>query len=134
MTITFGYTIVYVDDVADTLRFFGAAFGLAQRFITPEGDYGELDTGDTTLAFASTALASSNLDQAGGFTRLSAAVAPPAVSITLTADDVGAAVASALAAGALPYVEPMEKPWGQTVAYVVDPNGLLVELATAMQA
>jgi hypothetical protein len=32
----------------------------------------------------------------------------------------------------LPVVEPVSKPWGQTVAYVRDLDGFLVELCTAM--
>ena len=133
MTVTFGYTIIYVEDVAATLRFFTTGFGFTQRFLTPEGDYGELNTGTTTLAFASNTLAGSNLDHAGGFARLDAESLPPAVSITLVAADVAATVAAALDAGAVRYVDPIDKPWGQTVAYVLDPNGLLVEIATPVQ-
>jgi lactoylglutathione lyase len=33
-------------------------------------------------------------------------------------------------AGATRYVNPIDKPWGQTVAYVRDANGILIELAT----
>jgi len=33
MTISLGYTIFYVNDVAETVRFFTTAFGLEQRFI-----------------------------------------------------------------------------------------------------
>ena len=51
-----GYVIVYVADVAASLAFYEAAFGLKRRMLTPEGDYGELDTGATTLAFAAQAL------------------------------------------------------------------------------
>lgn len=133
MTVAFGYTIFYVDDVEATLQFFTAAFGLPQRFVTPEGDYGELATGATTLAFASTTLARSNLDAAGGFTPLDGQQAPPAVSVTLVTDDVAGTVEAGLAAGARRYVDPIDKPWGQTVAYLVDPNGILVEIATAVQ-
>lgn len=128
--ISFGYTIAYVDDVDATLRFFTDAFAIERRFLTPEGDYGELATGSTTLAFVSTDLAASNLDVAGGFTALSSDRPPPAVTITLLADDVAAAVDAALTAGARRYVDPVAKPWGQVVAYVLDPNGLLIELAT----
>lgn len=133
MTISLGYTIIYVPDVAATLEFFTVGFGMAQRFVTPEGDYAELDTGTTTLAFASNDLAASNLVSGGGFTPLRPDVAPPAVSITLITDDVMATVDAAVAAGARRYVDPIEKPWGQTVAYVRDPNGLLIEIATAME-
>jgi hypothetical protein len=37
-----------------------------------------------------------------------------------------------VAAGALPAAEPVRKPWGQTVAYVRDLDGFLVELCTPM--
>ena len=50
--IKFGYTIAYVDNVDDELTFFERAFGIERRFIVPGGDYGELNTGDTVLAFA----------------------------------------------------------------------------------
>ena len=52
----FGYTIVYVADVAASLAFFERAFGLATRFVHESG-YGELETGATALAFASHELA-----------------------------------------------------------------------------
>ena len=37
MSVGFGYTIIYVDDVDATLRFYTEAVGLERRFITPEG-------------------------------------------------------------------------------------------------
>lgn len=46
----FGYTIMYVENVEQTVEFYEAAFGLSRRFIH-EGGYAEMDTGDTTLAF-----------------------------------------------------------------------------------
>jgi lactoylglutathione lyase len=48
----FGYTIVYVDAVADTLAFYKQAFGFETRFLHESGDYGELGTGATVLALA----------------------------------------------------------------------------------
>lgn len=134
MTVKLGYTIYYVDDVEATLSFFEQGFGLARRFLTPEGDYGELETGATTLAFASTELAASNLDSAGGFARLADAGGPGGFAITLICDDVPATIQSALDAGASRYVDPVQKPWGQQVAYVLDPNGALIEIATAVAA
>lgn len=133
-TVSLGYTILYVPDVEASLTFYTAAFGLVRRFVSPEGDYGELHTGPTTLAFVSTQLAHMNLAAAGGFTRLDPAGPPPAVSITLITAEVAALVESAIAAGAMRYVDPVDKPWGQTVAYVRDPNGVLVEIATPVSA
>jgi hypothetical protein len=56
-----GYTIVYVPRVADSLQFFEQAFGLERKFLHDSGDCGELNTGETTLAFASHELGAMNL-------------------------------------------------------------------------
>jgi catechol 2,3-dioxygenase-like lactoylglutathione lyase family enzyme len=127
----FAYTIVYVADPAASLDFCERAFGLTRRFLTPEGDYGELDTGGTTLAFAQHGLARGNL----GVDYVAAdasADRPPGVEVGLACDDVPAAYARAVAAGATGLKPPAVKPWGQTVAYVRAPDGGLFELCTPM--
>jgi lactoylglutathione lyase len=48
--------------------------------------------------------------------------------VWIEATDVPGAVERAVAAGAELILEPERKPWGQTVAYVRDPNGTLVEI------
>ena len=50
------YTILYVADVAQSLAFYGAAFGFETAFLHEAGDYGALRTGETKLAFSSHAL------------------------------------------------------------------------------
>ena len=47
-----GYTILYVSDAPAALKFYEAAFGLTTRFLHESGDYGELETGSTALAFS----------------------------------------------------------------------------------
>lgn len=126
----FAYTIVYVPDVGAALDFFERAFGLTRRFIAPGGDYGELETGATALAFAQHATARDSLghDYVAGDT----SAQPLGVEVGFTCDDVPAACARAVAAGASLLTPPTTKPWGQTVAYVRSPDGTLVELCTAM--
>ena len=51
-----GYVIHYVPDVAATVAFYEAAFGLERRFLHESGTYAEMETGATALAFASEAL------------------------------------------------------------------------------
>ena len=89
-----GYTIVYVPDVAASLSFFENAFGLTRRFLHESGDYGELDTGPTTLAFASLALGHTNLPE--GFVAASDSQRPLGMEIALVTDTVAAAHAEAL--------------------------------------
>jgi len=110
MAIDLGYCTYYVDDVEATIAFFEHAFGLERRFVTPEGDYGELSTGQTTLAFASGELARANLSEADGFTPLALDGPPIAMAITLVTDDVSTSVAAAVGAGASQAVAPAQKP------------------------
>ena len=123
-----GYTILYVADVAASLKFYEEAFGLARRFLHESGDYGELDTGATTLAFASHALADSNFN--GGVVRANESKQPLGMEIGFVTSDVSAAHAKALAAGGKELKAPQQKPWGQTVSYLRAPDGCLVELCT----
>ena len=123
-----GYTIIYVADVQATLRFYNTAFGLETQFIHESGDYGELATGETVLAFASHDLGAANVPQ--GLRSLSEMDKPAGIEIALVTDDVGSAVRSALQAGASLITDPVVKPWGQTVGYVRAPDGMLIELCT----
>lgn len=52
----FRYTILYVDDVKASLDFYCRAFDFEPGFLHESGDYGELVTGETKLAFSSTKL------------------------------------------------------------------------------
>lgn len=124
----FGYTIVYVPDVAASLAFFEQAFGLRRRFLHESGTYGELDTGATTLAFAAHQLGDMNF--AGGHVHADSSAQPLGFEIALVTGDVPAAHAQAVAAGAREMAPPVAKPWGQVVSYVRCPDGVLVELCT----
>ncbi|MFN4120801.1 VOC family protein [Acidovorax sp.] len=121
----FGYTILYVEDVPRTIAFYEAAFGFARRFVHEAGDYGELDTGATALAFSSLRL----MSELGKNPQRASANAP-SFEIAFTTPDVAAAVQRAVDAGARLVQAPEQMPWGQTVAYVADINGALVELCT----
>lgn len=122
-----GYVILHVPDVAAAVAFYERAFGLARRFVHDSGQYAEMETGSTALAFASHALAEANGVPPGPAGRN---VLPFGTEIVLVTDDVQAAFRRALGAGASAAVEPTARPWGQVVGYVRDPNGILVELCT----
>ncbi|MND28980.1 Glyoxalase-like domain protein [compost metagenome] len=132
LAVKFGYTIAYVPNVQDSLDFFGKAFGLPTRFLHESGDYGELETGATTLAFASHELGDLNLS--GGHVHASDSPQPLGIEIALVTDDVHAAHQRALAAGAQELASPQARPWGQVVSYLRCPDGLLVELCSPMGA
>jgi catechol 2,3-dioxygenase-like lactoylglutathione lyase family enzyme len=121
-----GYTIVYVPDVSQSLAFYEAAFGLKRRFLHESGDYGELDTGETTLAFAAHELG--DLNCPGGHVRASESQHPLGIEIALVTENVPAAHEKAILEGARELSPPTSKPWGQTVSYIRAPDGTLIEL------
>lgn len=126
-TARLGWVIVYVPDVEAAIAFYEKSFGLQRKFVAPDASYGELDTGETKLSFASEQLGDSHFD--GGFRRPSADQ-PFNIEVALVFDDVDAAFARAVENGASSLTEPERTSWGQTIAYVRDPFGTLVELAT----
>ncbi len=128
--IKFAYTILYVKDVTKSILFYEQAFGFTRKFITPDNDYGEVITGETTLSFASISLANSNLKE--GFTESNLNAKPFGIEIGFTTDNVEETLTAVENAGGTIIEQAKTKPWGQVVAYVRDLDGFLVEVCTAM--
>lgn len=123
----FAYTILYVEHVEKTLEFYEKAFGFKRKMLHESGDYGELDTGTTTLSFSSLQL----MEQIGK-NPSSPTKGSPSFEIAFTTKDVSGILKTAVEAGAELVQEEQEMPWGQTTAYVSDMNGFLVEICTPM--
>jgi uncharacterized glyoxalase superfamily protein PhnB len=131
-TMKFGYAIIYVKSVPDTLNFYNKAFGFETRFLHESEQYGELATGETVLAFATHAMGQMNLgDQ---FQPVETTGKPFGIELAFVADDVEAAFKQAINAGAIAIKPPTAKPWGQIVAYVRAAEGSLIELCSPMGA
>ncbi|MBV6655347.1 MAG: VOC family protein [Mameliella sp.] len=124
----YGYTIFYVEDIERTIEFYERAFGFQRKFITPENDYGELITGDTTIAFASLELGRSNFK--GGFNSIENHEKPIGMEMAFVTDEIERDFQKAIDAGALQLEAVVEKPWGQKVGYLRDINGVLIEICT----
>ena len=125
------YTIIYVENVPETIEFYKNAFGFEQKFVTSENDYGELISGETTIAFASIKLGNSNFKQ--GFEKIDKSKKPLGVEIAFTTENIEADFKKAIDAGATEFEPLVEKPWGQKVGYVLDNNGFLIEICTPMK-
>jgi len=102
--VKFGYTILYVEDVEKSIAFYESAFGFERKFVTPENDYGELNTGETTISFASKNLGIKNLED--GFIESSLQDKPFAIELAFITDDVGELVQKATSLGAVLVAEP----------------------------
>jgi catechol 2,3-dioxygenase-like lactoylglutathione lyase family enzyme len=126
-----GYVILYVPDVPATVAFYEAAFGLERRFIHESGQYAEMATGATALAFAGEDLIATSFQ---GFRRNRFEDPAAGAEVALVTDDVPKGFTRAVEAGALAVVQPIAKPWGQVVSYVRDLNGFLVEICSEIHS
>jgi uncharacterized glyoxalase superfamily protein PhnB len=111
------------------MEFFEKAFGFKRRFIG-EG-YAELATGSTTLAFASHERGDENLPS--GYVAANKSDRPLGIEIALEAESVEESYERAISCGAKSLKKPVEMPWGQIVAYVRCPEGILIELCSPMK-
>jgi len=127
----FGYTIIYTHSVEESIEFFEKAFGLKRRFIYEGGDYGELETGATALAFVTHNLGASNLPN--GYIKTDSEQ-PLGIEIALISNDVQSSYKKAISCGAKSLQEPMQKPWGQEVSFIRCPDGTLVSICSPVSA
>ena len=126
-----GYTIIYVNDVLATVDFYQRAFSLNLKFLHESNQYGEMETGETILAFASEALAHMNDLQ---IRPNRAHEVSSGFELAFVTNDVDEAFKIAIKEGAKLISPPAKKPWGQIVAYVSDMNGVLVEICEPMKS
>ncbi len=124
-----GYVILYVPNVAATVEFYQAAFKLELRFIHDSGHYAEMETGATALGFANEKFTPTK----GLFTSNRPGHQAAGAEIALVSEDVERSFERAVNYGAKIVLLPVRKPWGQTVCYVKDNNGFLVEICSAMK-
>ncbi len=122
----FSYVILYVEDLEKIISFYEKAFDLELRFISEEKVYAELKTENTTLAFATHAQARSNLPY--DYDKISPDKPPQGFEIAFTTTDMEKTLNKAIKAGATKVTDSIEKPWGQTICYVRDPEGFLIEI------
>lgn len=124
------HVIFYVKDMQATLKFYENAFDIKTRYIHEGGVYAELETGATSLAFITEKAIDTMLP--GGYYKNDPAKMPAGCEIVFTSANVQETFENAIKAGATKVSNPEVKPWGQTVAYVRDPEGILVEIASVM--
>ncbi|TQV88221.1 VOC family protein [Aliikangiella coralliicola] len=128
-----GFVVIYVEDVKGLLEFYQKAFDLKVRFEYEEGGvllYGEMETEGAVLGFASHEMGKMNLGV--DYQKTSLNEKPFGQEIVFVTDDVQGAYEKAIKSGATSVAEPLRKPWGQTVAFIRDIEGGLIELCTPM--
>ena len=101
-----GYVIIFVPNVARAVSFYEAAFGVRPRFLHESGQYAELETGRTALAFAD----ETGIAHRHAFLPNRAERTAAGAEIAFVVEDVRAAFGKAVASGATPVVEPIDEP------------------------
>jgi lactoylglutathione lyase len=122
MTMRFGGTVLFVDEVSPVVDFYRRVFGLKLRLFDERLGFAELETGGSTLAIAAHSLG--EMLMPNRYVR--PADGPAGIEIAFLTSDVRASFAKAIAEGATPITAPRRMPWGLEVAYVRAPEGTLI--------
>ncbi|MCY7566962.1 VOC family protein [Bacillus safensis] len=120
------YTILYVNDVEASIHFYQHVLGFPIKLRVES--YVEFDTGDVTLSINSR----QDVKEALGLPVPEANQVSHTFEIGFVVDDVEQTIASMKEKGVSIIKEPAKKPWGQTVAYVSDPDGHFIEICDAV--
>jgi lactoylglutathione lyase len=121
-----GFVILFTRDVVKKMAFYERAFGLQQKRLADGNVYGEMH-GDVPLQFVQEDFARGYVPdfEANRLER-----PPAAMEIGFLLDDVPAAYDRAIDAGCTSVAPPAKRPWGPTIAFVRDDEGVLVELCS----
>lgn len=128
----FAYTIIYVENVPMTVEQWSSCLGFELSYLHEDQIYAELISGETTIAFAQIEFGRSHFDDADTQAIFDRPLGR--FEIGLCTDDVSTAYRHAIEHGMNAAKPPMTQPWGQEVAWIVDLNGILVELSSPADA
>lgn len=122
---------VLVEDVPKTVAFYERAFGATLKYMHPTQGYAELATGAVLLAFLSEKLLETTqlLGQTPWHKNRSGREASGS-QLVFVSTNLDKDFERAVSAGAVVIKPPKPKPWGQTVGYLRDLNGYMLELCT----
>jgi lactoylglutathione lyase len=116
------YVVLIVEDLDRALNFYTTVLGL--QLGHRSGDYAQLNTGATRLAFYTREAMAKTL----GFQLKPPGDEESGFEIGFKVEDVDAAFLEIVQMGARAARRPATRPWGQRTAYVRDPDGHLIEL------
>ncbi|KAJ8620784.1 hypothetical protein MRB53_029313 [Persea americana] len=129
---SFAYIVVYVKDVAKSVAFYAKAFGYNVRRLDESHRWGELESGQTTIAFTPVHQHETD-DITGPVQTPKASTERAPLEVCLVYADVDAAYKRAIENGAAPVREPELKEWGQKVGYVRDIDGNVVRIGSDLK-
>ncbi|KAL3530728.1 hypothetical protein ACH5RR_010050 [Cinchona calisaya] len=126
---SFAYTVLYVKDVAKSVAFYANAFGISVRRLDESHRWGELESGETTIAFTPIHQRETD-DLTGKVQTPNPSRERQPIEICFDYPDVDAAYKRAIENEAMAVSEPEDKEWGQKVGYVRDIDGIVVRMGS----
>jgi lactoylglutathione lyase len=127
MELVMKYVILYVNDFEKTMSFYKDILGLSVKM--QHDTYVEFDTGSTTLSINTR----ESVKEITGLNVPRENVTTQTFEVGFVVEDVEATV-DMLRQNGVPIIkEPVTKPWGQTVAYVYDPDGHFIEICSSLE-
>lgn len=124
-------TVLYVEDVGRAVAFYETAVGFRCRLRDDRGLYADLETGGSTLAL----IARRSAEQESA-PRMDVSVPgpPPPIELAVEVEDVAGAVERAVESGAELVRSPETKYWGQTIGFVRDLDGHVIQFCSVHPA
>ena len=126
MKLAMKYIILYVRNVEETMHFYRDVLQLPVKMQVDT--YVEFDTGMTTLSFNTR----ESVRQDIGLDVAQDLMTSSTFEIGFVVEDVVATIENLRQQQVVIVKEPVVKPWGQTVAYITDPDGHFIEICSAI--
>ena len=121
-----GYVVRFVESLGPAVDFYEGVLGLT---LTKRAEHwAQFDCGSVRLGLYERSAMATTL----GVDAETLGRPPGAVELAFEVEDVDAAHAAAVAAGARNFQAPADRYWGERTAYLLDPDGGLVELLTRL--
>ena len=117
-----GYVVRFVAALPPAVAFYRDLLG--QRLTKQTEHWAQFDCGSVRLGLYQRAAMATAL----GTAESDLGSPPGAVELAFEVDDVDATFAAAVGAGARGFRDPQDRDWGERTAYLLDPDGGLVEL------
>ncbi len=125
---TLRYIILYVSDFDQAYTFYKDVLQLSVKM--QQGTYVEFDTGQTTFAINTR----DSVREEIGLIVPHETEKTATFEVAFTVEDVAQTTDILRAKGVQIVKEPVTKPWGQTVAYIADPDGHYIEICSEVGA
>lgn len=127
MNLNMKYIILYAEKYEECLHFYKNILKLPIR--AEHSPYVEFDTGSTILAMNSR----ESVREITGLSIPAGERQSATFEVGFVVEDVEKTIEQLREQGVAVLVEPVTKPWGQTVAYIADPDGNYIEICSSLE-